>query len=136
MANYRDRRVAQEILKEVNQILRRKVRDPRVQDVTITDVHVTGDLQQATVYYSILSDLASDKQKAQRGLEKATGLIRRELGHELSLYKTPELIFELDESVVYGNKIDEMIRNLIDRFRRVEMPFNTWLVCVILVTCY
>ncbi|HPJ00248.1 MAG TPA: 30S ribosome-binding factor RbfA [Enterococcus sp.] len=112
MANYRDRRVAQEILKEVNQILRRKVRDPRVQDVTITDVHVTGDLQQATIYYSILSDLASDKQKAQSGLEKATGLIRRELGHELSLYKTPELIFELDESVIYGNKIDEMIRNL------------------------
>ncbi|HAB97860.1 MAG TPA: ribosome-binding factor A, partial [Enterococcus sp.] len=42
MANYRDRRVAQEILKEVNQILRKKVRDPRVQDVTITDVRVTG----------------------------------------------------------------------------------------------
>ena len=50
MANYRDRRVAQEILKEVNQILRKKVRDPRVQDVTITDVRVTGDLQQATIF--------------------------------------------------------------------------------------
>lgn len=112
MANYRDRRVAQEILKEVNQILRKKVRDPRVQDVTITDVHVTGDLQQATIYYSILSDLASEKEKAQIGLEKATGLVRRELGHELSLYKTPELTFELDQSVQYGNKIDEMIRNL------------------------
>ncbi len=112
MANYRDRRVAQEILKEVNQILRKKIRDPRVQDVTITDVHVTGDLQQATIYYSILSDLASEKEKAQRGLEKATGLIRRELGRELTLYKTPELVFELDESVAYGNKIDEMIRNL------------------------
>lgn len=112
MANYRDRRVAQEILKEVNQILRKKVRDPRVQDVTITDVHVTGDLQQATIYYSILSDLASEKEKAQIGLEKATGLVRRELGHELTLYKTPELTFELDKSVQYGNKIDEMIRNL------------------------
>lgn len=63
MANYRDRRVAQEILKEVNQILRKKVRDPRVQDVTITDVRVTGDLQQATIFYSTLSDLASEKQK-------------------------------------------------------------------------
>lgn len=112
MANYRDRRVAQEILKEVNQILRKKIRDPRVQDVTITDVHVTGDLQQATIYYSLLSDLPSEKEKAQRGLEKATGLIRRELGRELTLYKTPEITFELDESVEYGNKIDEMIRNL------------------------
>ncbi len=58
MANYRDRRVGQEILKEVNDILRKKVRDPRVENVTITDVHVTGDLQQATIYYSILSDLS------------------------------------------------------------------------------
>ncbi|MCH0445622.1 30S ribosome-binding factor RbfA, partial [Enterococcus faecium] len=65
MANYRDRRVGQEILKEVNDILRKKVRDPRVENVTITDVKVTGDLQQATIYYSILSDLASDKKTAQ-----------------------------------------------------------------------
>ncbi|MHC5373886.1 30S ribosome-binding factor RbfA [Enterococcus sp. LJL120] len=112
MANYRDRRVGQEILKEVNQILRKKVRDPRVQDVNITDVHVTGDLQQATIYYSVLSDLASDQEKAAEGLEKAKGLIRRELGHALSLYKTPELIFEVDQSVKYGNHIDELLRNL------------------------
>lgn len=112
MANYRDRRVAQEILREVNQILQKKIRDPRVQDVTITDVQVTGDLQQATIYYSILSDLASDREKAQKGLEKSSGLIRRELGQGLTLYKTPELLFELDKSVQYGNKIDELLRNL------------------------
>ena len=112
MANYRDRRVGQEILKEVNDILRKKVRDPRVENVTITDVKVTGDLQQATIYYSILSDLASDKKKAQDGLTKSSGLIRRELGHNLSIYKTPELFFELDESVVYGNHIDELLRDL------------------------
>lgn len=69
MANYRDRRVGQEILKEVNDILRKKVRDPRVENVTITDVKVTGDLQQATIYYSILSDLASDKKKSTRWIE-------------------------------------------------------------------
>ena len=112
MANYRDRRVAQEILKEVNQVLRKSVRDPRVENVNITDVHVTGDLQQATIYYSILSDLPSDKKAAQNGLEKATGLIRREIGKALTLYKTPEITFELDESVAYGSKIDEMLRKL------------------------
>ena len=68
-------------------------------------------MQQATIFYSTLSDLASEKQKAQAGLE-ATGLVRRELGQALSLYKVPELQFELDESVQYGNKIDEMIRDL------------------------
>ena len=59
-----------------------------------------------------MSDLASDKKAAQTGLDKSTGLIRRELGKVLTLYKTPEIVFELDESVAYGNKIDEMLRNL------------------------
>lgn len=112
MANYRDRRVAQEILREVNDILQKKVRDPRVENVTITEVRVTGDLQQATIYYSSLSDKASEKEKVQQGLAKASGLIRRELGHRLSIYKTPELIFEVDSSVQYGNHIDELLRNL------------------------
>jgi len=85
MANYRDRRVGQEILR---------------------------DLQQATIYYSLLSDQASDQQKAQEGLDKAKGLIRKELGQRLSLYKTPELIFEQDASVQYGNHIDDLIRKL------------------------
>ncbi|WP_086349358.1 30S ribosome-binding factor RbfA [Candidatus Enterococcus clewellii] len=112
MANYRDRRVGQEILREINDILRKRVRDPRVQDITITDVRVTGDLQQAKIFYSLLSDLASDHQKAQQGLDKAKGLIRKELGQRLTLYKTPELIFEKDASVEYGNHIDELIRKL------------------------
>lgn len=112
MANYRDRRVGQEILREINDILRKRVRDPRVQDITITDVRVTGDLQQAKIYYSLLSDLASDHEKAQQGLDKAKGLIRKELGQRLTLYKTPELIFEKDESVAYGNHIDDLIRKL------------------------
>ncbi|MDT2815447.1 30S ribosome-binding factor RbfA [Vagococcus carniphilus] len=112
MANYRDRRVAQEILREVNDILQKKVRDPRVENVTITEVRVTGDLQQATIYYSSLGDKASEKEKVQQGLEKASGLIRRELGHRLQIYKTPELLFELDSSVAYGNHIDDLIRGL------------------------
>lgn len=112
MPNYRDRRVAQEIQREVNDILQRRIRDPRVADVTITDVHVTGDLQQATVYYSILSDKASDNQKAEQGLQKATGLIRHELGQRLRLYKTPEIHFVKDESVAYGNHIDDLIRQM------------------------
>ncbi|MGX7014406.1 30S ribosome-binding factor RbfA [Vagococcus silagei] len=112
MANYRNRRVAQEVLREVNDILQKKVRDPRIENVTITEVNVTGDLQQATIYYSSLAEKASEKEKIQKGLEKATGLIRRELGHRLQIYKTPELIFEVDASVQYGNHIDELINKL------------------------
>ncbi|WEG72754.1 30S ribosome-binding factor RbfA [Vagococcus intermedius] len=112
MVKYRDRRVGQEVQREVNDILQRRVRDPRVEGVTITDVRVTADLQQATIFYSILSDKASDMKKAQTGLEKASGLIRKELGERLRIYKTPELMFERDESVAYGSRIDELIRNL------------------------
>ena len=112
MANFRAGRLKQEIQREVNDILVKRVKDPRVKDVNITDVEITGDLQQATIYYSTLSSLASEREKVQTGLEKATGLIRKELGSRLSMYKTPELIFKRDESVDYGSKIDQLLRKL------------------------
>lgn len=110
--SYRSDRVSIEIQREVNDILRSKVRDPRVQEVNITDVQLTGDLSQATVYYSLLSTLASDNEKAKQGLKKATGLIKRELAHRMTIYKIPELTFMKDESVAYGSKIDELLRGL------------------------
>ena len=71
MANhFRTDRVGMEIKREVNEILQKKVRDPRVQGVTITDVQMLGDLSVAKVYYTILSNLASDNQKAQIGFFK------------------------------------------------------------------
>ncbi|HFI0236130.1 TPA: 30S ribosome-binding factor RbfA [Streptococcus suis] len=113
MANhFRTDRVGMEIKREVNEILQKKVRDPRVQGVTITDVQMVGDLSLAKVYYTIMSNLASDNQKAQTGLEKATGTIKRELGRKLTLYKIPDLVFEKDQSIEYGNKIDQMLRDL------------------------
>src|SRR5699024_8806750 len=112
MANYRVGRVAQEIQREVTDILLKRVRDPRVDGVTVTGVEVTGDLQQATIYYSILSDKASSAEKTAEGLKKATGLIRSELGSRLSIYKTPELTFEQDASVRYGSRIDELLNDL------------------------
>ena len=112
MANYRVGRVAQEILKEVNDILRHNVRDPRVQGITITDVELTGDLQQAKIYYSSLEEDDQSKKDTQAGLDKATGLVRKELGQRLTTYRTPELIFARDESVEYGNRIDELLNQL------------------------
>ncbi|MFZ2459402.1 MAG: 30S ribosome-binding factor RbfA [Streptococcus suis] len=110
--HFRTDRVGMEIKREINEILQKKVRDPRVQGVTVTDVQMVGDLSMAKVYYTIMSDLASDNQKAQIGLEKATGTIKRELGRKLTLYKIPDLVFEKDQSIEYGNKIDQMLRAL------------------------
>src|SRR5699024_3749703 len=112
MANYRVGRVAQEILKEVNDILLNTVRDPRVNGITITDVDLTGDLQQATIFYSTLETDEEIKKETQTGLDKATGLIRKELGGRLTTYHTPELEFKRDESVEYGNRIDELLNEL------------------------
>lgn len=110
--HYRVDRLSQEIQRDVDEILLKRVRDPRVQGVTITGVDVTGDLQQATIYYSILSDKASDGEKAQAGLDKATGLIRSELSARLDIFKTPSISFKRDPSVAYGSRIDQLINEL------------------------
>ncbi len=73
MAHYRVGRLEQEIQKEVNDILLKRVRDPRVEGVTLTGVEVTGDLQQATIYYSILSDKKRMKIARQPGLKRPLG---------------------------------------------------------------
>ena len=109
---FRVDRLAGEIQREVDDILLKRVRDPRVQGITITGVDVTGDLQQATIYYSLLSDLASDGEKAQAGLDKTTGLIRSELGSRLNIFKTPAIKFERDKSIAYGSRIDQLINQL------------------------
>ncbi|MFT8410256.1 MAG: 30S ribosome-binding factor RbfA [Schleiferilactobacillus perolens] len=105
-------RVEAEIQREVTDILLKRVRDPRVEGVTITGVDVTQDLAYCKIYYSILSDLASAAEKAQAGLDKATPLIRRELSQRLTTYKIPELSFHQDPSVRYGEHIDQLIRQL------------------------
>lgn len=112
MANYRLGRVRQEILREVNNILLREVKDPRIEGVTITDVELTGDMQQATIFYSTLSDKAGERQKTEAGLKAVTGLVRSELGKRLKIYKTPEIKFERDSSVDYGNRIDALLNQI------------------------
>lgn len=109
MAKFRHGRVRQEILREVNRIIMREIKDPRIDGVTITDVDLTGDLQQAKIYYSTLSDKAGARQKTQAGLEAITGKVRSELGKAIKLYKVPELHFERDTSVDYGNRIDSLL---------------------------
>ncbi|WP_390406696.1 30S ribosome-binding factor RbfA [Lacticaseibacillus jixiensis] len=105
-------RVETQIQREIDDILLKDVNDPRVQGVTITGINLTGDLQEATVYFSILSDDESKIAEAQTGLDKATGLIRREVGQRIKLYKTPEIHFEQDKSVQYGAHIDQLLAEM------------------------
>ena len=97
--------------KELGEIIGRKLKDPRVGFVTVTDVEVTGDLSMATVYITVLGD---DEKKAAtlKGLEKAKGFIRSEIGKRIRLRITPEIYFAMDESVAYGNRIEELLSEL------------------------
>ncbi|WP_067838477.1 30S ribosome-binding factor RbfA [Amphibacillus sediminis] len=111
MSEMRANRVAEQMKKELGDIITRKIKDPRVGFVTITDVEVTGDLQQATVYLTILGE-EKEKQSTLLGLTKAKGFIRSEIGKRIRLRKTPELLFEIDETIETGNRIESLIRNL------------------------
>ena len=111
MASNRIAIINEEIQKELSALLR-TVKDPRVQDVmiSITRVETTPDLRWAKVYVSFLqADRARD---AIKGLKSAGGYLRRELGRALNLRYTPELNWELDDSITYGAKMLALINSL------------------------
>ncbi|SOC35615.1 30S ribosome-binding factor RbfA [Ureibacillus acetophenoni] len=107
----RSNRIGEQIQKELGEIITRKIKDPRVGFVTVTDVRVTGDLQQATVYITALGN-EKERQESLAALVKATGFIRSEIGQRIRLRRTPEITFEFDASVEYGNKIEELLRSI------------------------
>lgn len=109
--NLRANRIAEQMKKELSDIIGRKIKDPRIGFVTVTDVRVTGDLQIAKVYISVLGD-EDQKENTLKGLAKAKGFIRSEIGRRIRLRKTPEIHFEFDESIDYGNRIETLINEL------------------------
>lgn len=111
MSNIRANRVAEQIKKELGDILTLKIKDPRIGFVTVTDVEVTGDLQQAKVFISVLGD-EKKKDETLVGLTKALGFIRTEIGQRIRLRKTPEISFEFDEAHAHGNRIESILRDL------------------------
>lgn len=111
MSDVRANRVAEQMKKELGEIFTQKLKDPRVGFVTVMDVEVTGDLQQATIFISVLGD-EQQKHDTLLGLTKAKGFIRSEIGQRIRLRKTPELTFEFDEAFDHGNRIETILREL------------------------
>ncbi|NLC95037.1 MAG: 30S ribosome-binding factor RbfA [Bacilli bacterium] len=79
--------------------------------ITVTGVELTNDLSFAKVYYTVLGDKELREQVAKK-LEKAKGFIKNTLGSRVQMRKLPELIFNYDESIEYGNRIDQIIKEL------------------------
>ena len=94
----RVRKVQERILQTVASMIGRHVKDPRLELVTITDVRVTGDLQHASIFYTVLGD-DEQREKAARAFASAQGLFRSRVGKALGLRLTPTLEFILDALV-------------------------------------
>jgi ribosome-binding factor A len=120
MANPRVRRIADRIKVTVAEMLERRVKDPRLGFVTVTDVRVSGDTQQATIFYTVLGeagvDEAGDLAGTAAALESAKGLIRSEVGKQLGMRHVPTLTFIHDALPESARQIDD----LLERVRRSD----------------
>ena len=111
MEHKRADRIADLILKELAEVLLRKVKDPRLTGITLTNVEVSPDLRHAKVYYSLLGD-DEKRNKATVGLESARGFVKRELGKRLQLRRIPDISFYFDASLEHGSHIDRLLAEL------------------------
>lgn len=108
MTNHRSHRLGGEIQRELSDLIRSDLKDPRIGFVTITNVDVSGDLRHAKVYISIMGN-EKEKKDTIIGLEKASGFMRTELSKRIKVRYMPELHFRIDESLDYSEKINSIL---------------------------
>ena len=101
-------RVGDQIQKELADILRSEVKDPRVGPVTVTHVDVTADLSHATVHFTHLAG-SEHADEALAALARTVGFVRSALSHRLDLYSVPQLHFQYDDSIESGLKLSQLI---------------------------
>ena len=108
-------RIASEIMREAERIIREDVSDPRTQCMfSITHVDVTRDLRYAKVYVSVYEE--EKREPMMKALKSAAGFIRHNIGRRVQLRYTPELLFELDTTIEYGVHI----ASLLDQVKKTE----------------
>ncbi len=103
-------RISSQMTKEISYILATEVKDQTLKFVTITDCKVTNDLSFAKVYYTILDE--SKIEESKKAFKNAKGYIRRELADRIDIRHIPELEFVYDESIEYGKRIEEKIKEI------------------------
>jgi ribosome-binding factor A len=104
----RANKLADRIAKIVAEMLERRVKDPRLGFVTVTDAKLTGDLREATVYYTVYGS-ADDQAGTAAALKSATGLIRSEVGRQTGLRHTPSLSFVRDTLPEGAQHMEELV---------------------------
>ncbi len=120
--NNRIDRISEEIKKEMGNIIQNEIKDPRMPKmVSITSLNVTKDLKYAKVFISVFGN-EDEKKNALNALKSAAGFIRREIGHRIQIRYTPELHFELDNSIEHGFHIESLLRQV--NTTNVKTPEN------------
>ena len=110
--NNRLGRIDEEYRKELSQIIGYELKNPNVTGmISVTKVKVTPDLKYAKVYVSIFN--SKNIKETMDGLKKSSGFIRSELAKRINLRNTPELVFEIDDSMEYGAKIDSILKEIL-----------------------
>jgi ribosome-binding factor A len=104
----RVRRHAERVRELVASVVRTQIKDPRLGMITITDARITGDLREATVFYTVLGDTAAEAGTA-AALESAKGLLRSTVGKALGLRHSPSLAFVLDNVQDQAKQMDELL---------------------------
>ena len=105
-------RINSEVQRELSNLILREIKDPRISTMTtIVGVEVAPDLKTAKVYVSVLGDEEQIKE-TYAGLKSAASFLRTQLAKTINLRNTPELVFELDESLEYGARIDSILNDI------------------------
>ncbi len=104
----RSDRVAEQIRRELAELIRLELKDPRVSLVTITDVEITPDYAHAKVFYTTLAS-AEQRAELELGLKHSAGFLRREIGRRVRIHHNPELHFVYDASVERGSHLSQLI---------------------------
>ena len=104
-------RIADQIKREVADIVQNVLKNPNLGFITITDAECTKDLRYAKIFFSVLGD---DKTKAQTAgaLRKSTGKIQSELARRINIRKVPSLSFHIDNSAEYGSQMDKLFKQI------------------------
>jgi len=107
-------RLESTIQRTLSEIFMRDVKDKSIGFITITEVRLTRDLSYLTVYYTILGK-DTKKDAAKKAIERSKAFIRSTLVHRVNMRKAPVLIFKYDESLEYGNKIEQGLRKVLPK---------------------
>lgn len=119
--NVKNTRINGEVLKELSNIIRSEIKDPRINPMTsVVAVEVAPDLKTCKAYISVLGDEKSQKDTI-TGLKSAEGYIRRQLARTVNLRNTPEIRFILDQSIEYGINMSKLIDEVTEHDNKMHV---------------